>query len=288
MSTTTAICSLQPTITEHNTTRRTSVAILFGLMMLMLGACGTDTPTETDVADATTFAPAVADDQPAEPAADVPDPEEPAPADEPIETATATPVPDPGGPAPAEEPVETATATPVPDPGGPAPAEEPVETATATPVPGGDEPVVADEPIADDSDVALLGALAQAIEAGTDSGQLSAEESTCAAEGFIDEVGTDFFTDNGITSETMPAFADIPSMDENGMVFFDAVLECIGATEVFVRDLSNQLGADGARCVADEVGDELVAAFVEAARGVPMDDATTALFQAAAETCDVA
>lgn len=166
----------------------------------------------------------------------------------------------------------------------PEPADEPAAAQQVVETPEATQERVAAEPVVDNADVALIGAFAQAIEAGTDGGQLSADESACAAEGFIATVGTELFSDSGITSETMPAFADLPFTEEDGIAFFDATLECIGATELFVRDMATQLGADGSRCVADEAGDEAIAVLA-GSRGGAVPEETIQTLDAAMATC---
>lgn len=108
-----------------------------------------------------------------------------------------------------------------------------------------------DESSAERSELAI--ALGQEF-VSEDTPSATQEEADCAADHIVDVVGEDRLTELGVTPTNIPAIQDVDFTDaEIGMVL-GGFNTCSDLVENFTADLTEDVGAEAAECMADTIG----------------------------------
>lgn len=84
------------------------------------------------------------------------------------------------------------------------------------------------------------------------------EEANCWANQIVDDIGEDRLEELGMTVENVGDMEDYEFTDEELSTMVDGMFECIDVKAAFATQFEEDFGAEGAKCVADALDEDLV------------------------------
>lgn len=146
---------------------------------------------------------------------------------------------------------------------------------------GDDEGGAAGSPLAE--------ALATEIMAESESSPVgSEEEATCWANKIVGDIGEDRLAELGMTVDDIKDVEDYDFTPEEMSTMVDAMFSCVDVKAAFAAEFEEEFGAEGAKCLADELDEDLVkdAMLADQSGGEPSEEFMQAFLDIAAD-CDL-
>ena len=84
------------------------------------------------------------------------------------------------------------------------------------------------------------------------------EEANCWANQIVDDIGEDRLEELGMTVENVGDMEDYDFTDEELSTMVDGMFDCIDVKAAFAAEFEEDFGAEGAKCVADALDEDLV------------------------------
>lgn len=84
------------------------------------------------------------------------------------------------------------------------------------------------------------------------------EEANCWANQIVDDIGEDRLEELGMTVENVGDMEDYDFTDEELSTMVDGMFGCIDVKAAFAAEFEEDFGAEGAKCVADALDEDLV------------------------------